>query len=101
MKWTDSVARRIKFKDLQIVLAVARSRSMGRAAADLAISQPAISRAIGDLERQLGVKLFDGNRRGVEPTSYGDAVFKSAVVIFDELRQSVQTAIVTPIRLDK
>jgi len=48
MKWTDSVARRIKLKDLQIVLAVARSRSMGRAAADLAISQPAISRAIGD-----------------------------------------------------
>jgi DNA-binding transcriptional LysR family regulator len=90
MKWTDSVARRIKLKDLQIVVAVARSRSMGRAGADLAVSQPAISRAIGDLERQLGVKLFDRNRRGVEPTIYGDAVLKSAAAIFDEVRQSVQ-----------
>jgi DNA-binding transcriptional LysR family regulator len=90
MKWTDSVARRIKLKDLQIVLAVARSRNMGRAAADLAISQPAISKAVGDLEQQLGFKLFDRNRRGVEPTIYGDAVLKSALVIFDELRQGVQ-----------
>jgi DNA-binding transcriptional LysR family regulator len=90
MKWTDSVARRIKLKDLQIVLAVARSRNMGRAASDLAISQPAISKAVGDLEQQLGFKLFDRNRRGVEPTIYGDAVLKSALVIFDELRQGVQ-----------
>jgi len=90
MKWTDSVTRRIKLKDLQIVLAVARSRSMGRAASDLAISQPAISKAIGDLEQQLGVKLFDRNRRGVETTIYGDAVLRSALVIFDELRQGVQ-----------
>ena len=90
MKWTDSVARRIKLKDLQIVLAVARSRNMGRAASDLAVSQPAISKAVGDLEQQLGFKLFDRNRRGVEPTIYGDAVLKSALVIFDELRQGVQ-----------
>jgi DNA-binding transcriptional LysR family regulator len=73
-----------------LVLAVAYSRSMGRAGADLAISQPAISRAISDLERQLGVKLFDRGRPGVEPTIYGEAVLKSAVVIFDEVRQSAQ-----------
>jgi hypothetical protein len=80
----------IKLKDLQIVLAVARSRNMGRAAADLAISQPAISKTVADLQQQLGFKLFDRNRRGVEPTIYGDAVLKSALVIFDELRQGVQ-----------
>lgn len=90
MKWTDSIARRIKLRDLQIVLAVARSRNMGRAAASLAVSQPAISKAITDLERELGVRLFDRGRWGVEPTMYGDAVLKSAAVIFDELRQGVQ-----------
>jgi len=90
MRWTDAVARRIKLRDLQVLLAVARSRSMGRAAVDLAVSQPAISKAITDLEHELGVRLFDRSSQGVEPTIYGDAVLKSATAIFDDLRQGMK-----------
>jgi Bacterial regulatory helix-turn-helix protein, lysR family len=40
MRWSDRVGRRLKLRDLHIVLAVAESGSMAKAAADLAISQP-------------------------------------------------------------
>jgi DNA-binding transcriptional LysR family regulator len=90
MKWTDSIAQRIKLRDLQTVLAVSKSGSMGRAAADLAVSQPAISKAISDLEYELGVRLFDRSPQGVESTIYGEAVLKSAAAIFDDLRQGMQ-----------
>jgi DNA-binding transcriptional LysR family regulator len=90
MRWTDNIAQRIKLRDLQIVLAVSRSGSMGKAGANLAVSQPAISKAISDLEYELGVRLFDRNPQGVVPTIYGEAVLKSAAAIFDDLRQGMQ-----------
>ncbi|GEP61757.1 LysR family transcriptional regulator [Reyranella soli] len=41
---------------------------MAKAAAELAIAQPAVSRAIADIERTLGVRLLDRGHHGIEPT---------------------------------
>jgi hypothetical protein len=60
--------RRLKLRQLEILLAVADTGSMARAATRLAVSQPAISRAIADAEHPLGVPLFDRSTQGVEPT---------------------------------
>jgi DNA-binding transcriptional LysR family regulator len=68
----------------------ARFGSMGRAAAQLAISPPAISKAITDLERVLGVRLLDRSRQGVEPTRYGSALLKWSTAVFDDLKQGVE-----------
>jgi len=68
MEWTDRIGRRIKLRDLHILLAVAQSGSMARAAERLAISQPVVSKTIADLEHTLGVRLLDRDRRGAEPT---------------------------------
>jgi DNA-binding transcriptional LysR family regulator len=70
-------------------MAVANAGTMGRAAADLAVSQPVISKSIADLEDTLGVRLFDRSRRGVELTSHGQSLRDSGIAVFDELRQSV------------
>lgn len=86
----DRIERRLKLSDVRILLAVVEAGSMGRAAERLATSQPAISRAIADLERGLGVRLLDRGRRGVEPTSYGRALIKRGVAVFDELQQGVR-----------
>jgi len=43
---------------MHIVLAVAESGSMAKAAADLSISQPSVSKAIADVEHTLGLRLF-------------------------------------------
>src|SRR5215471_19685478 len=84
------IGRRISLRDLNIFLIVAEKRSMSRAADQLAISQPVVSKTIADMEYVLGVPLLDRNRRGVEPTVYGQALIKRGFVVFDELRQSVK-----------
>jgi DNA-binding transcriptional LysR family regulator len=90
MQWSDRVGRRLKLRDLHILLAVARSGSMGKAAADLAISQPAVSKAIADVEHAVGLRLLDRGPQGIRPTLYGQALLQCGVAVFDELRQGVK-----------
>ena len=63
---------------------------MTRAAEELAVSYPVVSKTISDLEHTLGVKLFDRSISGVEPTHYGRALLKSGVAVFDEMRKGLQ-----------
>jgi DNA-binding transcriptional LysR family regulator len=89
MQLSERIGRRLKLRDLNIFLVVATERSMSKAAARLAVSQPAISKAIADMEYVLGAPLLDRGPRGVEPTLYGRALIKRSIAIFDELRHSV------------
>jgi DNA-binding transcriptional LysR family regulator len=90
MQLSERIGRRIKLRDLNIFLIVAKERSMSKAATLLAVAQPAVSKAIADMEYTLGAPLFDRGSRGVELTLYGRALIKRSVAIFDELRQSVK-----------
>ncbi len=90
MRWNDRIGRRIKLSDLHILLAVAQSGSMAKAASQLAVSHPVVSRSIGDLEHALGVPLLERNPRGVELTDYGRAMLDRSHAAFDELRQGVK-----------
>ncbi len=90
MQWNERLERRLKLRDLRILLAVAKSGSMGKAASDLAMSQPAVSKAIADLEHTLGISLLDRSPRGVEPTMYGSALLNCGIAVFDDLRQGVR-----------
>lgn len=89
MQWHERIGRRLKLRDLHILMTVVQCGSMGRAASSLAISQPAVSKAISDLETTLKVKLLDRTGQGVEPTLYGQAVLKWGLTIFNDLKQSV------------
>jgi len=90
MQWVDRIGRRLKLRDLHILLTVVERGSMAKAAAELAISQPAVSKAIADLEHTFGLRLLDRSRGGIEPTAYGRALVARGRVIFDELKQSVE-----------
>src|SRR4051812_40341316 len=83
------IGRRIKLRQLEIALAVAECGTMGKAAERLALSQPVVTKAIADLERSLGVRLFDRGPHGAEPTLYGRALLKRSAAIFDELRLGI------------
>lgn len=87
----DHIERRIKLRDLHILLSVIRAGSMGKAAEDLGTVQPAISRSIADLEKTFGVKLLDRHRHGIEPTEYGRAALTFSMAVFDSLRQGIRT----------
>ena len=62
---------------------------MARAAEHLAISQPAVSKAIAELENTLGVRLLDRRPQGLELTLYGRAFLKRSIAIFNDLGTSV------------
>jgi DNA-binding transcriptional LysR family regulator len=90
MEWTERIGRRIKLRDLHVLLAVAERGSMAKAAAHLAISHPVVSKTIADLEQNLGVRLFDRHSQGVELTQYGQALLQCGTAVFDEMRRGVK-----------
>jgi DNA-binding transcriptional LysR family regulator len=90
MPWDDRTRRRLKLRDLDILMAVVQAGSMGKAAERLNMSQSAVSKSIADLEHTLGVHLLDRSRRGIEPTMYGRALDRCGVTIFDDLRQGLK-----------
>src|SRR5436190_9994550 len=88
--WDSRIGRRVRLRDLQILLAVAHHGSMAKAGAHLGMSQSAVSQAIAALERALNVSLLDRSSHGVEPTLYGLALMRSGEAAFDELRSGVK-----------
>ena len=61
MQWTERIGRRIKLRDLHVLHTVVQAGSMTKAAHDMAISVPVVSKAIADLEHAVGVQLLDRN----------------------------------------
>lgn len=58
-------------------LTVCRTGSLTRAAAELHVTQPAVSQHIRQLERHYGCRLFSKTGRGVEPTSAGQLLYRA------------------------
>ncbi|MEI6573622.1 MAG: LysR family transcriptional regulator [Alphaproteobacteria bacterium] len=61
---------KLSIRQVEIVEAVARHRSVSKAANELHVTQSALSHALGVIEDGLGVKLFTRAQSGVEPTAY-------------------------------
>lgn len=81
--------------DLRLVryfIAVAGHRHFGRAAAELRIAQPALSRQIRRLEAQLGARLLDRGRQGTRLTEAGEVFLPRARAL---LRSAAQAAAAT------
>jgi len=65
-------------RKLRYFLAVAEERNLGRAAAQLQISQPPLTRQIRQLEEELGVQLFNRTPKGMELTEAGELLAQEA-----------------------
>lgn len=89
-QWESRIGRRLRLRDLHILFAVVQWGSMAKAATHLAMSQPAVSESIANLEDALRVRLLDRSSRGIEPTIYAHALLKRGNVVFDELRQGIR-----------
>ena len=89
MKWDDRIGRRLRLKDLHTLQTVAEVGSMAKASERLALSQPAISKAVSDMEHMLGTPLLDRSSRGVALTDCGRLLVERTKVVFDEITQGV------------
>jgi LysR family nitrogen assimilation transcriptional regulator len=74
----------MELRQLRYFAAVSRRRHFGRAAADLRIAQPALSRQIAKLEAELGVRLLERHARGVSPTAEGEVLLARAEALLAE-----------------
>jgi LysR family pca operon transcriptional activator len=70
--------RRIKFRHLEAFIAIARAKQLKRAAEQLNLTQPAISKTLRDLEDILDVTLMQRGRAGVALTPEGDVFLQFA-----------------------
>src|SRR5512146_1776432 len=83
------IGRHLKLRDLHILSSVVQWGSMAKAASHLAMSQPAVSESIANLEDALRVRLLDRSSHGIAPTLYAEALLRRGQVVFDELRQAI------------
>jgi len=86
----SQIGRRLRLRDLHLFFAVMRWGSMAKAATHLGMSQPAVSAVIANLERTLGVRLFDRQPQGVSPTIYAQTLRRRGAAAFDELKQGIR-----------
>jgi DNA-binding transcriptional LysR family regulator len=76
---------RTDLNDIASFLAVARARSFTRAAAQLGVSQSALSQTLRGLEARLGLRLLTRTTRSVAPTEAGDRLLLAAGPRLDEI----------------
>jgi LysR family pca operon transcriptional activator len=80
----------IRLRHLRTFVTVARHGSVMRAAAELSVTQPAVSKSIKELELILGVELIDRTRRGAFLSSYGEMFLRHAEASLAALRRGLE-----------
>ena len=76
---------RLKMRQLLLLVALDEHRNMHRAAASVAMTQPAATRMLADLERLLGLRLFERSARGISPNAYGESLIRHARMVLATL----------------
>ena len=67
---------------LKYAVTVAKAGSLTKAAEELFVAQPNLSRAIKELEKDLGITIFDRNSKGIRLTSDGEKLVSDGKRIF-------------------
>ena len=83
--------RPVKFRHFRCFAEVARLGSVNRAAESLAITQPAASKTLRELEEILEVPLFERTRRGVKLTEQGMVFRRHADAVLNALRRGMES----------
>ena len=84
----DRFSSRIRLRHIQCFVAVAQEANLGRAAARLNLTQPAISKTLAELEALAGVRLFDRGRQGAKLTREGSTFLKHALLVLEAVHSA-------------
>jgi DNA-binding transcriptional LysR family regulator len=78
----------IKLRHLQLLVALDEFRHLGRTAEFLSVTQPAVSRMLGEVEAMLGLTLFQRSTRGTAPTASGARIVRFARSVLAEYERT-------------
>lgn len=81
------LARRLKLQQLRLIAAIGEKGSLLQAASVLGVTQPALTRALHELEALFGAPLFERHSRGVTPTPLGQRLLITAQRVLGELKE--------------
>ena len=82
---TAQLVSRLRFRHLQLMTELKRGGSLRAAAQVLNLTQPALSKALGEIESAFGFALFTRTARGVTPTASGEVAIRGAALLLQEL----------------
>ena len=87
------IENRITYRRLQCFIEIVRQNSVTRAADVLALTQPAVSKKLKELEDMLGIRLMERSKKGVELTQFGEVFIKYAGASLAALREGTDSII--------
>lgn len=85
-KFERTLMARLKFRHLKLLVTVSEQQNIFKAAQILNMAQPAATKTIRELEKDLEVELFERSSRGVTPTLYGDILVRHAKLVLAQVR---------------
>jgi DNA-binding transcriptional LysR family regulator len=86
----DRARRHLRLRDLETLMAVVEAGAMRKASSGLHRSEPAVSKALRELEDALGLPLLERGRSGVLPTVYGEALVRRSKALIDDLHSALR-----------
>src|ERR1700758_3847639 len=84
------ITRKFRLRHVELIAEVYDCRSILKASRRLNLSQPTVTKALQDIERTLGVPLFERNNRGLSPTAYGEIFARHAKIVLAQLRHAAE-----------
>ncbi len=86
----DNHIHRLQPKHFSLISSVAELGQLSLAAQALALTQPAASRMLGEIERYVGSPIFVRTPKGMEPTAVGSALIRRAQNVLEEMREAAR-----------
>ena len=82
---TERLVSRLRFRHLRLITELERGGSLRAAAQSLNLTQPALSKALAEIEGAFGFTLFTRNARGLTPTAQGRVALRGSALLLEEL----------------
>lgn len=87
---TDRLVRTLRLRHLELLVALSETPTMRGAAARLHLSQPAISKMLGELEGCFGARLFERSHQGIQANALGSSAVVRARAVLHELARATE-----------
>jgi len=82
------IRNELRPRHLRLLVALDELRHIGKVAAHINVTQPAVSKMLGEMEKGLDLKLFERTPKGVTPTLYGECLIRHARRLLNDFSQA-------------